>query len=262
MCIKTLFLYQRPQGNMGAHALICHAIYIHRLLSLLFKGSRLQSSYLCSELGDRMMKLQQWACTARGAHKCEKCLFAFSARQPFSCFLESIWPQGFTKLASSNQTYVSGLIAICLNSVWWMRVHIDSPLSSISAFQKEFKFHTVDFGTSEQMKPLQHYDQAAEFKFEFKFEPLSLIWQLLPNSVPEDNRRFWLQNQCHDCRALGAALLHSLGGSDDRVNTGRFRVGGSRCGPRPAEVRLAWGKYPTTLAILTQFKSQQRFNDL
>ena len=128
------------------------------------------------------------------AHKCEKCLFAFSARQPFSCFLESIWPQGFTKLASSNQTYVSGLIAICLNSVWWMRVDIDSPLSSISAFQKEFKFHTVDFGTSEQMKPLQHYDQAAEFKFEFKFEPLSLIWQLLPNSVPEDNRRFWLQN--------------------------------------------------------------------
>ena len=101
MCIKTLFLYQRPQRNMEAHALIWHAIYIHRLLLLLFKGSRLQSSYLCSELGDRMMKLQQWACTARGAHKCEKCLFAFSARQPFSCFLESIWPQGFTKLAKS-----------------------------------------------------------------------------------------------------------------------------------------------------------------
>ena len=81
MCIKTLFLYQRPQGNMGAHALICHAIYIHRLLSLLFKGSRLQSSYLCSGLGDRMMKLQQWACTARGTQMWEMsfCLFSKAA---------------------------------------------------------------------------------------------------------------------------------------------------------------------------------------
>ena len=56
-----------------------------------------------------------------------------------------------------------------------MRVDIVSVLSSISAFLtnlKEFKLHTVYFGTSEQIKPLEPVGQAAEFKFESKFEPL------------------------------------------------------------------------------------------
>ena len=42
-----------------------------------------------------------------------------------------------------------------------------------------------------------YYDrvaQAAEFKFESKFEPLQVIWQSLPKAIWEDNRRFWLQN--------------------------------------------------------------------
>ena len=28
-----------------------------------------------------------------------------------------------------------------------------------------------------------------------KFKPLPVIWQSLPKAIPEDNRRFWLQNQ-------------------------------------------------------------------
>ena len=68
-----------------------------------------------------------------------------------------------------------------------------SVISLISAFStdlKEFKLHTVYFGTSEQIKPLQPVGQAAEFKFESKFEPLPVIWQSLPKAIPEDNRRF------------------------------------------------------------------------
>ena len=41
----------------------------------------------------------------------------------------------------------------------------------------------------------------------------------LPKAVPEDsgNRRSRLQSKC--CRALGALLRHSLGGSDGQVQT-------------------------------------------
>ena len=82
-----------------------------------------------------------------------------------------------------------------------MRVDIDSALSSISAFSKdlkEFKLHTLYFETSEQIKPLQPVGQAAEFKFESKFEPMPVIWQSLPKAIPEDNldnRRFRGRNQ-------------------------------------------------------------------
>ena len=82
--------------------------------------------------------------------------------------------------------------------VWGVRIDIVSVMSSISAFLtdlKEFKLHTVYFGASEQIKLLQPIGQAAEFKFESKFEPLQVIWQSLPTAIPEDNRRFRGQNQ-------------------------------------------------------------------
>ena len=60
-------------------------------------------------------------------------------------------------------------------TVWWMRVDFVSVLFSISAFLTDLKRiqtpHSF-FGTSEQIKPLQPVGQAAEFKFESKFEPL------------------------------------------------------------------------------------------
>ena len=69
-----------------------------------------------------------------------------------------------------------------------MRVGIDSPLSSISAVSTDLKRiqtrHRLfwDFGAG--------VGHAAEFKFESKFEPLPVIWQLLPKAIPEDNRKF------------------------------------------------------------------------
>ena len=48
-------------------------------------------------------------------------------------------------------------------------------------------------GVLEQIKPPQpcqpigQGSQAAEFKFESKFEPLPVIWQSTPKAIPEDN---------------------------------------------------------------------------
>ena len=62
--------------------------------------------------------------------------------------------------------------------VWWMRVDIDTQLSSISAFSMDLKRiqtpHSLfwDFGADKTSTRLQPVGQAAEFKFESKFEPL------------------------------------------------------------------------------------------
>ena len=35
------------------------------------------------------------------------------------------------------------------------------------------------------MKPIEPVGQAAKFKFEFNFKPLSVSWQSLPKALPE-----------------------------------------------------------------------------
>ena len=90
-------------------------------------------------------------------------------------------------------------------------------------------------GISEAIKPLQLVGQVAEFKFESKFEPLQVIWQSLPKAVPEDNRRFRGQNQWPSSWGRAPARLAHVGRAS--TNTGRFRVGDSRCGQRPARLR-------------------------
>ena len=65
---------------------------------------------------------------------------------------------------------------------------------------------------SEAIKPLQLVGQAAQFKFESKFEPLQVIWQSL-------QRLFQKEIKGLDCKinsqALGAALRLCLRGSAD-----------------------------------------------
>ena len=56
-----------------------------------------------------------------------------------------------------------------------------------------------------------------------------------PKAVPEGNRRFRGQNQRPSSWGRSPALLARVGRAS--TNTGRFRVGGSRCGPRPARLR-------------------------
>ena len=79
-----------------------------------------------------------------------------------------------------------------------MRVGIDSLLSSFRRSKKNSNFkQLIELYSKvlEQIKPLQPIGQAAEFKFMSKFEPLPVVWQSLPNAIPEDNLKFWMPNQ-------------------------------------------------------------------
>ena len=62
-----------------------------------------------------------------------------------------------------------------------------------------------------------------------------VIWQSLLKAVREDNQRIWLQNQWPSSWGRALAQLGRVGRAS--TNTGRFRVGGSRCGPRQARLR-------------------------
>ena len=55
----------------------------------------------------------------------------------------------------------------------------------------------------------QPIGQAAEFKFESKFEPLLVIWQSLPKAVPKDNRRFREQNQTREAYFPSGSIIPS-----------------------------------------------------
>ena len=103
-------------------------------------------------------------------------------------------------------------------AVWGMSLRkitsLGSNLASVTDL-KEFKLHTVYALISEAIKPLQLVGQAFECKFESKFEPLLVI---RPSS--------WGRSE---------ALLAQVGVAS--TNTGRFRVGGSRCGQRQARLR-------------------------
>ena len=82
-----------------------------------------------------------------------------------------------------------------------------------------------DIGADES---IQTVGQVAELKFESKFEPLPVIWQSLPKAVPEENRRFWLQNQCLSSLDLAPAQL------------GRVGRRSSCCWQQPARLRKTW----------------------
>ena len=86
-------------------------------------------------------------------------------------------------------------------AIWGMSVGINSLLSSISVFSADLKknsnstqfnkgFWSCNGEALEPIKPLQPVGQAAEFKFESKFEPLPVIWQSLLKANPKGNGRF------------------------------------------------------------------------
>ena len=78
------------------------------------------------------------------------------------------------------------------------------------------KLHTVYAEISEATKPLPLLGQAAQFKFESKFEPLPGIWQSLQRLFQKviEGLGGKIKRQ-----ALGAALLLCLRGSDGQAQT-------------------------------------------
>ena len=69
----------------------------------------------------------------------------------------------------------------------WYRLTAVLNFGDLKKNSNSKQFIELYFGVSEQIKPLQPIGQAAEFKFESKFEPLQVIWQSLPKAIPEDN---------------------------------------------------------------------------
>ena len=94
---------------------------------------------------------------------------------------------------------------------------------------------------SEPIKPLQLelVGQAAEFKFESKFELLQVIWQSFRRLVQKVIKG--LEGQINS-QALETNLLLCLGGLDGRAQTQAFSksaaVAEGRESPRPARFKL------------------------
>ena len=82
-----------------------------------------------------------------------------------------------------------------------------------------------------------------------------------PKAVPEGNQRFRGQTWKSTAKHLGQLSCSAWKVGRASINTGRFPVGGSRCRQLQAHMRKTL-KNATTLAILTQFKSQQGFHAL
>ena len=89
----------------------------------------IQSSNFCTEMGDRIMKKLHWACTARGAHKCEKYHSAFSFRQGLHFPFLEVQVTGF------SPSLTIPLLFTALHSPWqwtwstwlfisWCKLHV------------------------------------------------------------------------------------------------------------------------------------------
>ena len=107
-----------------------------------------------------------------------------------------------------------------------------------------------------RLQTLQLVGQVAEFKFESKFEALPIIWQSLRRLFQKGIEG--LEGKING-QAFGAALLLCLRESDWWAQTQGVSESAAVAAGRN---RLTWGKHATTLAILTQFKSQQGFHAL
>ena len=100
-------------------------------------------------------------------------------------------------------------LTACLNFAIFFsmdRKRIQTPRRNVAVYS----------GISDQTKPLQLIGRATEFKFEFKFEPLLVIWQSIPS--PEDFSRsqskpvVLQQNQSPSSFGRAAAAMwHNLG---------------------------------------------------
>ena len=118
-------------------------------------------------------------------------------------------------------------------------------------------------------KPSPLVGQAAEFKFESKFETLLIIWQVMWQPLRKDclTRQLKISNANlkinHDGWALGAAPRapwHSLGVvGRASTNRGLFWLGGNRFGLRPARLRKNL-KVLSLLRHWLQFESKRDLN--
>ena len=107
---------------------------------------------------------------------------------------------------------------------------LGSNLASVTDLKRIETPHSLccDFGG---YKPLQLVGQAAEFKFESKFEPLPVIWQSLRRLFQKVIEGLEGKINCQlvpSSWGSSVALLVRVGRAS--TNTRRFLISGSRCG--------------------------------
>ena len=138
---------------------------------------------------------------------------------------------------------------------------------SLRKLQEKSYFTWLQFGTSNRLKRIQTpHSLCCDFGGDQTFSTRWLggrvqvwvqVWSPaghLAISLKAGNRRFRGQSQLPSSWGSSQALLGRVWLAS--TNTGCFLVCCSRCGQQPAcSSLLAWGKHATTLAILTQFKS-------
>ena len=122
------------------------------------------------------------------------------------------------------------------------RIGLDSQLSSISAFSTmDLKRIQTPYRLFWDIRRSRLVDQEAEYKFESTFEPLPVIWQSPLKAIPEENRRFWQQNQWPGSWGRAPAQLGRFGRAS--TNAGRFHRGlGGLGAPMPIGAWGAWGR--------------------
>ena len=130
-------------------------------------------------------------------------------------------------------TCTQQIVTIMCGTICGMSIEVVTSLASDLATSTDLILHAVYSVISEQIKPLQLVGQAAEFKFESKFEPLQEVWLSLPMAVTERNRKFRLQNQWPSSGGHAFVLPWRV----ERTAAGHDR--------------LALGRITATLVILT-----------
>ena len=96
------------------------------------------------------------------------------------------------------------MLAQCTNDTW--RCGLTRTLRAPSCtLRNQNRSSRFQLKQTEVIKSLQLVGQAAEFKFESKFEPLPVIWQFLRRLFQTEIEGF---GGNINGQALGAALLH------------------------------------------------------
>ena len=114
----------------------------------------------------------------------------------------------------------------------WMRVDLTHCCPQFLRFKKNSNSTQMISGLQSRQNLYNPFVRRQSSSFEFKFEALPVIWQSLPKAIPENNQRYWLQNQWQSSWGSAPPQLGLVGLA--RINTGCFQVGCSCCWPRQA----------------------------
>ena len=147
-----------------------------------------------------------WPCVETRANLAWQCVF-WLAQRAKTC--DKIW-------------YLGPLSTILLSQTTWQALHAQQEMGGDCLVTDKLNIQLKIF-----------YIETSIFIYYYFFE---VHHNIVTTTVPEDNRRFRGQNQWPSSLGRTPARLARVRRAS--ANTGRFRVGCSRCGPRRRPARL------------------------